>query len=89
MICYRGRSAIRDVGKVFGLSEDTLVAARRHALGLVDGRRARRRRPGAPASIRPIRGCSRSMELAEELMAISAPSLAACRRLCDHALAAR
>ncbi len=24
VICYRGRSAIRDVGKVFGLSEDTL-----------------------------------------------------------------
>ncbi len=26
VICYRGRSAIRDVGKVFGLSEDTLAA---------------------------------------------------------------
>jgi error-prone DNA polymerase len=25
VICYRGRSAIRDVGKVFGLSEDTLA----------------------------------------------------------------
>ena len=36
VICYRGRSAIRDVGKVFGLSEDTLVASVRHALGLVE-----------------------------------------------------
>jgi error-prone DNA polymerase len=26
VICYRGRSAIRDVGKVFGLSEDTISA---------------------------------------------------------------
>jgi error-prone DNA polymerase len=26
VICYRGRSAIRDVGKVFGLSEDTIAA---------------------------------------------------------------
>ena len=26
MICYRGRSAIREVGKVFGLSEDTVGA---------------------------------------------------------------
>ncbi len=26
VICYRGRSAIRDVGKVFGLSEDTITA---------------------------------------------------------------
>ena len=24
VICYRGRSAIRDVGKVFGLSDDAL-----------------------------------------------------------------
>ena len=26
VICYRGRSAIRDVGKAFGLSEDTIGA---------------------------------------------------------------
>ena len=26
VICYRGRSAIREVGKVFGLSEDTIAA---------------------------------------------------------------
>src|SRR5439155_18882349 len=26
VICYRGRSAIREVGKVFGLSEDTISA---------------------------------------------------------------
>ena len=26
MICYRGRSAIREVGKVFGLSDDTVGA---------------------------------------------------------------
>ena len=26
VICYRGRSAIREVGKVFGLSDDTIAA---------------------------------------------------------------
>ena len=26
VICYRGRSAIREVGKVFGLSDDTIGA---------------------------------------------------------------
>ena len=26
VICYRGRSAIREVGKVFGLSSDTIAA---------------------------------------------------------------
>src|SRR5262249_17463396 len=31
VICYRGRSAIREVGKVFGLSEDT-VGALAHTL---------------------------------------------------------
>ena len=35
VICYRGRSAIRDVGKVFGLSEDALDRSGRHAVGLV------------------------------------------------------
>jgi error-prone DNA polymerase len=32
-ICYRGRSAIRDVGKVFGLSEDTVATLARTLWG--------------------------------------------------------
>ena len=36
MICYRGRSAIRDVGKVFGLSEDTISLLSGTLVGLVE-----------------------------------------------------
>ena len=33
VICYRSRSAIREVGKVLGLSDDIVGGARRHASG--------------------------------------------------------
>ena len=33
VICYRGRSAIREVGKAFGLSEDTVGALARTLWG--------------------------------------------------------
>ena len=56
VICYRGRSAIREVGKVFGLSEDTIAALAGTLWGWSIERRHRSRRCGAPASIRPIRG---------------------------------
>ena len=56
VICYRGRSAIREVGKVFGLSEDTIDAL----AGTLWGWSSQRRdgAGGAPrsGSIRPIRG---------------------------------
>ena len=58
VICYRGRSAIREVGKVFGLSDDTIGAlastlwgwsmARRHGQG------------GAPRRPRSIRSAAAS-----------------------------
>ena len=56
VICYRGRSAIRDVGKAFGLSDDTVRRACRHAVGLVGRAASDDARRAAPASIRPIRG---------------------------------
>ena len=37
VICYRGRSAIREVGKVFGLSEDTIGALSSSIWGSGDG----------------------------------------------------
>ena len=60
VISYRGRSAIREVGKAFGLSEDTIGA-----LSSLDlGRRWRRgvegrRHPHRPRSAQP-RACARS-----------------------------
>ena len=64
VICYRGRSAIREVGKVFGLSEDTVSALAELALGLVDGRRHGRsgapRRASIPSDPPPRHACWRS-----------------------------
>ena len=55
VICYRGRSAIREVGKVFGLSEDTIDALA-SSYGAGRWRVSRKDRRAAPGSIRPIRG---------------------------------
>ena len=55
VISYRGRSAIREVGKVFGLSEDTIGALSSSIWGGGGGARAqravdaRRARPAKPA----------------------------------------
>ena len=59
VICYRGRSAIREVGKVFGLSDDTIGALASTLWGWSMDRRDGERRRAAPGSIRPIRGSSR------------------------------
>ncbi len=59
VITYRTRSAVREVGKVFGLSEDTVGALAAHHLGLVVGRRARTPTSAAPASIPTRRRCAR------------------------------
>jgi hypothetical protein len=41
VICYRPRSAIRDVGKALGLTEDVTAALAEHGLGKL-GRRPQR-----------------------------------------------
>ena len=58
VICYRGRSAVREVGKAFGLSEDTVVGCWPATLWgwSMDGVSDKRSAPRS-ASIRPIRGC--------------------------------
>ena len=86
VICYRGRSAIREVGKAFGLSR----RHHRRAVVLDLGRRrrrqgrsgARRARPGQPARPADRGAGARDRRL-------PAPSLAACRRLRHHAQPAR
>ena len=60
VISYRARSAVREVGKAMGLSEDTRCRARRHGLGhAVAAARCRRNMSARRASIPPIR-CSRA-----------------------------
>ena len=59
VICYRGRSAIREVGKVFGLSADTIAALAGTLWGWSSTRVSRNRRRAGSVSIRPIRGSSR------------------------------
>ena len=67
VICYRGRSAIREVGKVFGLSDDTIGALASTLWGWsmagVHGKEARR--AGLDPSDPKLR---RVMALAQELM---------------------
>ena len=88
VICYRGRSSIRDVGKVFGLSEDTLSLLSGTLWGWSNSgvRDDDAKRAGLDTSDPRL---GKAMALAEELLGISAPPLAACRRFCDDALASR
>ena len=67
VICYRGRSAIREVGKVFGLSQDAIDGAGQHALGLVKHgvSEEEARRAGLDPSDPRLK---QVMELAEELI---------------------
>ncbi len=56
VICYRSRSAIREVGKALGLSVDVVARARRHRLGLEqrpDRRSAGCARPGSTPPTAP------------------------------------
>ena len=68
VITYRTRSAMREVGKVFGLSRRHHRRAGRHHLGLVVGGRARGRCP--PRRPRPDRphACARCSLLSQELI---------------------
>ena len=67
VICYRGRSAIRDVGKVFGLSEDTLALLSGTLWGWSDSgvRDEDARRAGLDISDPRLR---KAMQLAEEII---------------------
>ena len=58
VICYRGRSAIREVGKVFGLSDDTIGALAGTLWGWSAEASPTNMR-AASVSIRPIRGLPR------------------------------
>ena len=59
VISYRGRSAIREVGKAFGLSEDTIGALSSSIWG-GGGGMSRRTPSRAAASIRRAGACARS-----------------------------
>jgi DNA polymerase III alpha subunit len=67
VICYRGRSAIREVGKVFGLSDDTIGALARTLWGWsMDGVTEKEaRRAGLDPSDRKL---EQVMALAQELI---------------------
>ena len=88
VICYRGRSAIREVGKVFGLSDDTIGALASTLWGwsMAGVTEKEARRAGLDPSDPRL---GQVMALAQELIGISAPSVPACRRLRHHAVAAR
>ena len=75
VICYRGRSAIREVGKAFGLCEDTIGALSSSIWGGGgDGAKAPSRAPGST----PTAGaCSRS----RRWRARSSASRAICRSM--------
>ena len=89
VIRYRGRSAIREVGKVFGLSDDTVGAL----AGMLWGWSSARREGGrgrASAGLDPSDPrLNQVMKLDRRADRFSAPPLAAPRRLSHHALAHR
>ncbi len=68
VICYRGRSAIREVGKAFGLSDDTIGALAGTLWGWSTVRREGTRKPARLASIRSDPRLNQVMALAEELI---------------------
>ena len=86
VICYRGRSAIREVGKAFGLSR-----GHHRRAGVLDlGRRRRRQgrsRARRARSGQPARQADRGAGARDRRL--PAPSLAARRRLRHHAQPAR
>ena len=67
VICYRGRSAIREVGKVFGLSDDTVGALAGMLWGWSQSASRSRRRASAGLDPDDPR-LNRVMQLAEELI---------------------
>ena len=85
VIRYRGRSAIREVGKVFGLSTDAHRRAGQHALGLVV--EGRDEKGGATARPRSFRSATQAGDGAcRSADRYAAPSFPARRRLRHHAI---
>ena len=88
VICYRGRSAVREVGKAFGLSEDTVSALASTLWGWsMDGIAEKEaRRAGLDPSDPRLQ-----MTLSADagIAGLPAPSVAACRRLRHHPHPAR
>ncbi len=88
VISYRGRSAIREVGKAFGLSEDSIGALTSSIWGggggalLQDDIKRTGLDPAKPAHAPDRRTRGRDPRL-------PAPSVATCRRLCHHPQSAR
>ena len=62
VISYRSKSAMREIGKVFGLSDDVDRRAQPAALGL-GGRRSSRRASGRSGSIRMIPTLAQVLEM--------------------------
>ena len=63
VICYRGRSAVREVGKAMGLSLDTRRRAGRQLWGWSDEGVADGAGCASSASIPRSRGCAMTLEL--------------------------
>ena len=81
VIHYRARSAIREVGKALGLSEDAVGALASGIWGWSEGGLDPAPRQGARPRSRPSRACAWRSQLAERADRLPAPSLAARRRL--------
>ena len=80
VIHYRPRSAIREVGKALGLHRGRDRGAGQDRLGLWR-RRCRTSTSARPGSIPPIRRSGQALALARRADRLSAPPVAACRRL--------
>ena len=68
VIHYRPRSAIREVGKVMGLSEDVTAALASTIWGSMDGEIAEERVPTRPGSTSTDPHLKRTMKLAEQMI---------------------
>ena len=88
VICYRGRSAIREVGKAFGLSDDTVGALAGMLWGWSQSgvKEEEARKAGLDPDDPRL---NRVMQLAEELIDTPRHLSQHPRRLPDHALAHR
>ena len=88
VICYRPRSAIREVGKVFGLTEDVTAAMASGVWGSWGS--ALKEKQVRQGMLDPQNAAiAQAVSLANEIMGFPAASFAACRRLCADARPAR
>ncbi len=89
VITYRARSAAREVGKVFGLSQDAIVGAFRHGLGPFGIGELGEREARESGLDMADPAVAQVLELASEINGFPAASVAACRRLRHHPRPAR